>query len=220
MIDRVRLGHSDIAVAPLAFGGNVFGWTADAAMSFSLLDRWVDAGFNLVDTADVYSGFAEGVDVGSSETVIGQWLAQGGRRERIVLATKVGLEMAPGEKGLSRAYIERAVEASLRRLRTDYIDLYQSHSDDPDTPFEETLAAYDALIRAGKVRIIGASNHSAERLREALATSVREGLPRYETLPTALQSVRARSVRGRAAGGGARARPFRCCPISRSRVAF
>ena len=182
MIDRVRLGRSDIEVAPLAFGGNVFGWTAGADMSFRLLDAWLDAGFNLVDTADVYSNFVEGVGAGASETVIGQWLARGGRRDRIVLATKVGLEMAPGEKGLSRAYIERAVEASLRRLQTDYIDLYQSHRDDARTPIEETLSAYDSLIRAGKVRIIGASNYSAARLRESLETSAREGLPRYETL--------------------------------------
>lgn len=182
MTSKTRLGRSEIEVAPLAFGGNVFGWTADSATSFRLLDAWVDAGLNLVDTADVYSNFAEGIGVGASETVIGQWLAQGGRRDRIVLATKVGLEMAPGEKGLSRAYIERAVDASLRRLQTDHIDLYQSHRDDETTPVEETLAAYDALIKAGKVRIVGASNYSARRLRDALDAGKRDGLPRYETL--------------------------------------
>lgn len=176
------LGRSGIEVAPLAFGGNIFGWTVDRAASFRLLDAWLDAGFNMIDTADVYSGFAEGVEVGTSELVIGEWLKLSGNRERTILATKVGMEMAPGEKGLSRAYIERAINASLRRLKTDYVDLYQAHCDDRATPLEETLEAFDSLIKVGKVRAIGASNYSSERLQEALAASERYGLPRYETL--------------------------------------
>ena len=182
MIGRRPLGGLGIEVGPLAFGGNIFGWTVDREASFRLLDAWIEAGFNMVDTADVYSSFAHGVNVGTSESVIGEWLEARGSRHKIVLATKVGLEMAPGEKGLSRAYIERAIEASLSRLKTDYIDLYQAHCDDPAVPLEETLAAFDSLIQAGKVRAIGASNHSAERLREALEVSRRCGLARYETL--------------------------------------
>ncbi len=176
------LGNSGLMVAPLAFGGNVFGWTADEATSFSLLDAFVDAGFNLVDTADVYSRWVPGHSGGESETIIGKWLKQSGKRSRIVLATKVGKEMGPGQIGLSGAYIRSAVEASLRRLQTDSIDLYQSHDDDSGTPMEETLAAYAGLIEAGKVRAIGASNFTAARLGEALAASRRLGLPRYETL--------------------------------------
>ena len=176
------LGNSGHSVAPLAFGGNVFGWTADEATSFSLLDAFVDAGLNLVDTADVYSRWAPGHSGGESETIIGKWLKQSGKRHRIVLATKVGKDMGPGMIGLAPAYIRSAVEASLKRLQTDVIDLYQSHDDDSNTPLEETLAAYAELIRAGKVRAIGASNFSAARLAQALATSRRLGLPRYETL--------------------------------------
>ncbi len=176
------LGNSGLKVAPLAFGGNVFGWTADEPTSFALLDAFVDAGFNLIDTADVYSRWVAGHVGGESETIIGRWLKASGKRNRVVLATKVGKEMGPGQIGLSRAYIRRAVEASLRRLQTDCIDLYQSHDDDAATPMEETLAAYAELIREGKVRAIGASNFSAPRLSEALATSKRLGLPRYETL--------------------------------------
>src|SRR5919205_1472843 len=162
------LGRSGLRVPPLCFGGNVFGWTADAATSFTLLDRLVEAGINFVDTADVYSAWAPGNKGGESETIIGDWLKRRGGRERIVLATKVGSEMGPGRKGLSKAYIRQAVEDSLRRLQTDYIDLYQSHYDDPGTPIQETLEAYAELIRAGKVRAIGASNFSAERLSQAL----------------------------------------------------
>lgn len=176
------LGRSGFDVAPLAFGGNVFGWTADEATSFCLLDAFVDAGFNLVDTADVYSRWAPGHQGGESEAVIGRWLKASGKRDRIVLATKVGHPMSETGKGLSARWIRQAVEDSLRRLQTDRIDLYQSHVDDPDTPQEETLATYAALIREGKVRAIGASNFSAERLAQALAISAREGLPRYETL--------------------------------------
>ena len=169
-------------VAPLAFGGNVFGWTADEKTSFRLLDAFVAAGFNLIDTADVYSRFAPENRGGESEMVIGNWLKQGGRRDKVIIATKVGLEMGHDKKGLSKGYILRAVEDSLSRLRTDYIDLYQSHRDDSDTPLEETLEAYAQLIEQGKVRAIGASNYSAERLSEALTVSKERGLPRYETL--------------------------------------
>ena len=177
------LGGSGLSVAPLAFGGNVFGWTADAATSFSLLDAFVDAGFNLIDTADVYSRWAPGHSGGESETIIGKWLkARPSHRERIVLATKVGMDMGEGRVGLKAAYIRRAVEDSLKRLRTERIDLYQSHSDDAGTPFEETLDAYAELIDSGKVRAIGASNHTAARLAQALAVSRQRGLPRYETL--------------------------------------
>jgi aryl-alcohol dehydrogenase-like predicted oxidoreductase len=184
-LERVEIGASGLKIAPLVLGGNVFGWTADQATSFAILDAFVDRGFEAIDTADVYARFAPGLEGGESETVIGDWLAQGGgRRERIVLCTKVGMEMGPGLKGLSAGYIESAVERSLKRLRTDRIDLYISHQDDPDTPLEETLHAYERLIRAGKVRAIGASNYSAERLAAALETSERTGLPRYQSLQT------------------------------------
>jgi aryl-alcohol dehydrogenase-like predicted oxidoreductase len=176
------LGRSGLMTAPLAFGGNVFGWTADEAMSFRLLDAFVDAGFNLIDTADVYSRWVPGHVGGESEAIIGRWLKKSGKRGRVLLATKVGKDMGEGRIGLSPRWIRQAVEDSLKRLQTDRIDLYQSHDDDPATPIEDTLAAYDGLIRAGKVRAIGASNHSAARLADALDTSQRLGLPRYETL--------------------------------------
>lgn len=176
------LGRSGLQVAPLAFGGNVFGWTADEATSFALLDAFVDAGFNLVDTADVYSVWAPGHVGGESETVIGRWMKARGNRERIVLATKVGMKLGEGRTGLSPRWIRQAVEDSLRRLQTDRIDLYQAHQDDPETPLEDTLGTFADLIREGKVRAIGASNYKAARLAEALATSRRLGLPRYETL--------------------------------------
>ena len=176
------LGRSGLDVSPLAFGGNVFGWTADKALSFRLLDAWLDAGFNFVDTADVYSAWVPGHTGGESETIIGKWLRQGGRRNRVVLATKVGKPMGDNQVGLSPAYIRQAVDASLRRLRTDHIDLYQSHDDDAGTPLEDTLGAYADLIKAGKVRAIGASNYTAPRLAEALDVSERLGLPRYESL--------------------------------------
>lgn len=177
-----QLGNSGLTVGPLAFGGNVFGWTADEATSFELLDAFVAAGLNLIDTADVYSRWIPGHRGGESETIIGKWLQSRGKRAQVVIATKVGVEMAPGEQGLSRSYIMRAVERSLERLKTDYIDLYQSHRDDPQTPLEETLEAYAQLIEQGKVRAIGASNYSAERLAAALGASAAAGYPRYECL--------------------------------------
>ncbi len=176
------LGRSGLQVAPLAFGGNVFGWTADESTSFALLDAFVAGGFNLVDTADVYSRWVSGHSGGESEAIIGRWLKKSGARERIVLATKVGMDMGTAGKGLSRTHILAACDASLARLQTDRIDLYQAHEDDSATPLEETLSAFAELIRAGKVRAIGASNYTAPRLAEALATSARLGLPRYESL--------------------------------------
>jgi aryl-alcohol dehydrogenase-like predicted oxidoreductase len=176
------LGRTGLQVTPLCLGGNVFGWTADEATSHAVLDAYVDGGGNFIDTADSYSRWAPGHRGGESETVIGNWLARTGRRDRIVLATKVGSDMGQGRRDLSRGWIERAVEDSLRRLRVDVIDLYQSHWDDRDTPLEETLRAHDALVRAGKVRAIGCSNHDAPRLTEALAISDRLGLARYATL--------------------------------------
>jgi aryl-alcohol dehydrogenase-like predicted oxidoreductase len=181
-MEKRRLGRSDLHVAPLCLGGNVFGWTADEATSQKLLDAFIAAGFNFIDTADVYSKWATGRHGGESEIVIGDWLRRRGKRDDVVIATKVGSEMAPDRKGLSKPYILRAVEDSLRRLGTDYIDLYQSHRDDPETPVEETLEAYGALIKAGKVRAIGASNFTAERLAASLEASEKLGLPRYESL--------------------------------------
>jgi aryl-alcohol dehydrogenase-like predicted oxidoreductase len=181
-MEKRKLGKSGIEIAPLAFGGNVFGWTADEATSFALLDAFVAGGFNFIDTADVYSRWHPGNSGGESEAIIGKWLKSRGGRDRVVIGTKVGIEMGPGQKGLSSAYITREVEASLKRLQTDHIDLYMSHRDDPDTPLVETLETFAGLIKAGKVRAIGASNYTAERLREALDTSARHGLPRYESL--------------------------------------
>ena len=177
-----KLGHSGLEVAPLAFGGNVFGWTVDEATSFQLLDAFVAAGFNLVDTADVYSRFAPGNQGGESETIIGKWFRQTGNRKNVILATKVGMEMGPAKKGLSKPYILSAIEDSLRRLQTDYIDLYQSHIDDPQTPLDETLEAYAQLIKQGKVRTIGASNYSAPRLAAAMDASTKHTYQRYECL--------------------------------------
>jgi aryl-alcohol dehydrogenase-like predicted oxidoreductase len=177
-----RLGRSDLRVSPLCFGGNVFGWTVDETTSFRLLDAFLDAGFNFIDTADVYSAWKPGNRGGESETILGKWMRERGNRDRVVVATKVGSEMGPGQKGLSATYIRKAVEASLRRLQTDRIDLYQSHQDDTGTPLDETLRAYGDLIAAGKVRAIGASNYKAKRLREALDVSARSGRPRYECL--------------------------------------
>lgn len=177
-----QLGDSGIQVPKLTFGGNVFGWTVDQPTSFSLLDALVEKGLWFIDTADVYSRWAPGNKGGESETIIGNWLKQSGKRDRIVLATKVGMELSPEKQGLKPQYIRQAVEDSLRRLQTDYIDLYQAHRDDEDTPLAETLAAFDSLIKEGKVRAIGASNYRAERLQEALDTSEKQGLARYETL--------------------------------------
>ncbi len=176
------LGNSGLEVAPLALGGNVFGWTIDEPTSFSLLDAFVVAGFNLIDTADVYSRWAPGNRGGESETIIGKWLKRSGNRSKVLIATKVGMEMAPGEKGLKPDYIRQAVERSLQRLQTDYIDLYQTHTDDQATPLEDTLHALGELIEQGKVRAIGASNYTAERLTEALRVSRDRGLPAFQTL--------------------------------------
>ncbi len=181
-MNKRKLGNSGITVAPLALGGNVFGWTVDEPTAFTILDAFVEAGFDLIDTADVYPRWAPGNVGGESETIIGNWMKRRGKRSRVVIATKVGSEMGEGMKGLSRNYILRAVEDSLRRLGTDHIDLYQSHRDDPNTPMEETLRAYEKLIRDGKVRAIGASNFTPERLALALKISGDTGLPRYESM--------------------------------------
>jgi len=179
------LGRSGLATAPLALGGNVFGWTTDEATSHQLLSAYVAGGFNLIDTADVYSRWAPGHTGGESEAVIGRWLKASGQRHRVLIATKVGKPMGDegsGKTGLSRRWIRQAVHDSLNRLQTDHIDLYQSHDDDAGTPLEETMTAFAELIQEGKVRAIGASNFTAPRLAEALAASTRLGLPRYETL--------------------------------------
>lgn len=176
------LGHSGLTIAPLVFGGNVFGWTADRTRSFELLDAFVDAGFDAIDTADAYSRWVEGNEGGESEIIIGEWLRARGGRDRVKVFTKVGSDMGQGRNDLSPGWIETAVEDSLRRLRTDYIDLYQTHWPDPLTPQEETLRALDRLVQAGKVRAIGTSNHSAEQVAEALAISEREGLAAYATV--------------------------------------
>ena len=163
-------------------GGNVFGWTIDEPQSFKVLDAFTAAGFDFIDTADIYSKWVPGHPGGESETILGNWMKQRGNRKKIILATKCGFEMAPGKKGLSRKHIFEAVEDSLRRLQTDYIDLYQSHTEDLETPLEETMTAYADLVKAGKVRAIGASNYSAQRLEAAIETSARLELPRYESL--------------------------------------
>ena len=177
-----RLGATGLDVSPLCLGTNVFGWTADEKTSFAILDAFVAAGFKFIDTADTYSRWAPGNKGGESETIIGNWLKRTGNRSKVIVATKVGMEMGPGEKGLSKPYILRAVERSLERLQTDYIDLYQSHQDDPATPLEETLGACAELIKQGKVRAIGASNYTADRLAAALEASEKHGYPRYESL--------------------------------------
>ncbi len=181
-MEKRSLGRSSLKVSPITFGCNVFGWTTDEKTSFALLDAWLDAGFNFLDTADVYSRWHQGNTGGESETIIGNWLQARGNRDKVVLATKLGIEMTPGKKGLSKAYMQTAIEDSLRRLRTDYIDLYQSHRDDPETPIEETLSSYAGLIKQGKVREIGASNFSADRLAQSLKLSSEKGLPRYQSL--------------------------------------
>jgi len=174
------LGRSGLSTAPLVFGGNVFGWTADEPTSHALLDAFVDGGFNAVDTADVYSAWVPGHTGGESESVIGRWLKAGGKRDKVLILTKVA--MWPAQPGLSAANIVAAVEGSLKRLQTDYIDLYQSHQDDADTPIDETLEAFDRLVKAGKVRAVGASNFAPARLGESLAASAANGLARYETI--------------------------------------
>ena len=177
-----KLGGSGLEISPFVFGGNVFGWTIDEATAFTLLDAFVAAGFNAIDTADSYSQWVPGHVGGESETIIGNWLKRGGSREKMIVMTKVGWDRGPGQKGLSREYILRSAENSLRRLQTGYIDLYQSHVDDAETPQEETLRAYADLIQQGKVRFIGASNHKAGRLASALDTSAKLGLPKYQSL--------------------------------------
>ena len=177
-----KLGASGLDVGPLALGGNVFGWTADEPRSFQILDAFAASGLNLIDTADVYSKWAPGHQGGESETIIGKWLKRSGSRGKVIIATKAGMEMGPNRKGLAKSYILRAAEDSLRRLQTDYIDLYQAHTDDPGTPLEETLEAFAQLIKQGKVRAIGASNYSAARLSEALQIAEQHGLPSYQSL--------------------------------------
>ena len=177
-----KVGRSGLEAAPLAFGGNVFGWTVDERASFALLDAFVGGGFNLIDTADVYSRWVPGHAGGESESILGRWLVSRGLRARVLIATKAGMDMGGGDQGLSKAYLLKAVERSLTRLRTDHIDLYQAHCDDPATPQDETLEAFAQLIRQGKVRAIGASNFTGARLESALRASAVRGLPRYETL--------------------------------------
>lgn len=176
------LGSSGIEVPPFAFGGNVFGWTIDENTSFQILDGLMDAGLNFIDTADVYSKWVPGNQGGESETIIGNWLKKTGGREKVVIATKVGMEMGQHKQGLSKTWIKQAVEDSLKRLQSDYIDLYQSHKDDAGTPMEETLSAYQELVNEGKVRIIGTSNMSAQRVAVALKTSKEHGFPAYQTV--------------------------------------
>jgi aryl-alcohol dehydrogenase-like predicted oxidoreductase len=181
-LKKRKLGRSHIEVAPLCFGGNIFGWTVDEPASFSLLDQFVDAGFDFIDTADAYSTWVPGNRGGESETILGKWLKKTGKRSKVIIATKVGMDMGDGKKGLRKNYILQAVEASLQRLQTDYLDLYQSHKDDLETPVEETLEAYATLFQQGKIRAIGASNFTAERLTASLAASRQLNIPRYESL--------------------------------------
>lgn len=181
-MEKRKLGNTGFEIAPWAFGGNVFGWTADEPTSFALLDAFTAAGFTLVDTADSYSHWAPGNKGGESETIIGKWLKQRGNRDKVIIATKVGSAMGQGKKDLSAPYIRKAVEDSLRRLQTDYIDLYQAHWDDLDTPVGETMEVFAELVRAGKVRAIGASNLGPDRLDESLQYSRSHNLPLYQTL--------------------------------------
>ena len=173
-MDRRPLGRSELVIEPLVFGGNIFGWTVDQNAGFAVLDAFVDEGFTAIDTADVYGK-------GKSETMIGQWLKERGNREGLHIFSKVGAEMTPDQKGLKADYIKASIEGSLKRLQTDYLDLYQSHRPDDGTPYEETLEAYDVLIRAGKVRVIGSSNFTPKQIRDAHETAVVKSLPRYET---------------------------------------
>lgn len=180
-MEKKKLGKSGLSVAPLAFGGNVFGWSADEATSFSLLDQFVDAGFDLIDTANVYSKWVPGNKGGESETIIGKWLKKSGKRDKIVVATKVGADMGEGIN-VTKDYILKEAEASLKRLQTDYIDLYQTHYDNDATPVGEALSAYEELVKAGKVRVIGTSNMTPKRLEESLRSSAAHNYPKYETL--------------------------------------
>jgi len=180
MIEKRQVGRSPLAIPPLVIGGNVFGWTADEPTSFAILDACFDAGFNTIDTADIYSVFVPGNKGGESETVIGKWLQRSGKREQAIIMTKVGMQMAPGKTGLSRKHILASVEDSLRRLQTDYIDVYFAHQDDPETPLGETLSTFAQLIEQGKVRTLGASNYTGSRLRQALDISRQLGIARFE----------------------------------------
>ncbi|MEN0075031.1 MAG: aldo/keto reductase [Paracraurococcus sp.] len=181
-MEHRSLGRSGLTIPPIVFGGNVFGWTLDKAASHRILDQLVEVGLTAIDTADMYSAWAPGNQGGESESIIGDWLAARGNRSRVTIFTKVGMKMGNGREGLSPAWIREEVDASLKRLRTDVIDLYQAHRDDPETPLEDTLGTFAELVKAGKVRAIGASNYTAPRLRQALETSARLGLPRYESL--------------------------------------
>jgi aryl-alcohol dehydrogenase-like predicted oxidoreductase len=181
-VEKRKPGNSSLEIAPLIFGGNVFGWTVKDGVASQLLDHFVDAGFNMIDTADVYSNWIPGNHGGESETIIGKWLKQSGKRDRVLIATKSGLDMGNGRKGLSKKHILQSADESLARLQTDYIDLYQSHTEDKDTPLEETLEAYAELIKAGKVRVIGASNFQPPTLQTAFKISREKKLPRYESL--------------------------------------
>lgn len=185
MQEKRKLGKSGIEVRPLCLGGNVFGWTADETTSFKILDGYLAAEFNFIDTADIYPKWVPSNQGGESETLIGKWMKQRGNRDKVIIGTKCGHSMGMGpenKKGLAKSYILKACDASLKRLQTDYIDLYQAHEDDPNTPFEETLEAFAQLIKEGKVRAIGASNYKADRLAQALNVSKKNGLPRFETL--------------------------------------
>ena len=181
-MQKRKLGRSGLEIVPLMFGGNVFGWTADEPTSFDLLDAFADRGFDAIDTANVYSAWVPGHHGGESETILGKWFAKSGKRDKVVLATKVGFKMGDGGQGLKRDYILKSVDESLKRLQTEYIDLYQSHTDDGETPLEETLGAYDQLLRSGKVRAIGASNYKGARLAEAEQVAKQNHLPVYTTL--------------------------------------
>ena len=181
-MQKRQLGRTDLEIAPLVLGGNVFGWTADEKTSFDILDRFAGAGLNAIDTADVYSRWAPGHVGGESETIIGKWMKARGNRDKVIVITKVGSDMGQGRIDLSASYIEKAVEASLKRLQTDVIDLYLSHWRDPSVGYDETLGAYQRLIEKGKIRYAGASNLDAEQLRAALDVSSKQGLPRYEVL--------------------------------------
>lgn len=183
IMENQLLGKSGIRVSPLAFGGNVFGWTLrEDKEVFRILDAFTEAGGNFIDTADSYSRWVPGNHGGESETLIGKWLKRKKDRHSVVIATKVGSDMGQGKKDLSAKHILQSVEDSLKRLQTEYIDLYQAHYDDPVTPMEQTLETFGSLIKSGKVRIIGASNFSAQRLKMALDLSEQKGYPRYETL--------------------------------------
>ncbi|MCB0840981.1 MAG: aldo/keto reductase, partial [Bacteroidetes bacterium] len=179
---RKKIGKSNLEIAPIVLGGNVFGWTLNESQSFDILDQFVAEGFNFIDTADIYSAWAKGNKGGESETVIGNWMKKRNNRDQVVIATKVGGDFGDGIKNVSAPYIKKAAEDSLRRLQTDYIDLYYTHFDNEETPLEETLSAYQELIAEGKVRYIAASNMSPERLKGSMELAEKEGFPAYQAL--------------------------------------